>query len=129
MKLFNPTNVFEASRLYFLINKLNGFLFFTVVKDPSGGFACKTSKLDMALFVSSLAFFTWAFADVLSMEELFRPRSVVITIGIWMNLKIIMTQSIVLVLLNFHHRKIFYRIFKNLWWIDEKVELQFSRKR
>jgi hypothetical protein len=121
MKLFNPTNVFEASKFYFLINKLIGFLFFTVVKVPSGGFACKTSKLDMTVFVSSLVFFTWAFADSFFLEPLVISPSVIVTIGIWINLKLTMSQSIVFVLLNFHHRKRFYQVFKNFWWIDRKV--------
>jgi hypothetical protein len=121
MKLLQAKNIFEASRFYFLLNKLIGFVFVTCTQDSSGNIIFESSIFDFVWFIFSFGFFSWSFYDFAGIGELIKTQSMILNLGIMMNMKISSLQPIVLVVLNFVNRKNFVAILKNFNWIDLKV--------
>lgn len=122
MKFFKSNNIFDSFKFYYYLNKLSGYLFFTIKKDKHGSYSSSTTMLDISALAISLAFCLFVCAEMIGVP--FKPssRSVILDLGIFILTKLVAFDCVVIVLFNFLHRHKTFQILKNCHWIDGKVK-------
>lgn len=122
MKLLRSNNIFESFRFCLFCNKLNGYLFFTVIED-SEKFSCKTTILDITIFLTSLLFTSVASITVLQAPLVLSSRSIIVEIADFLFSKFLVLHPVITILLNFHFRHQWFQILHTIHKVDKKVKL------
>lgn len=120
MTLKSSIHIFDSFKFCYRVNKLSGYLFFSIRKD-SGRFYSTTTPWDVILFITSLTIKSYSLAIIFKLPLIISSRSIMIQIGIFMYLKAVVFHPMILILMNFYNRHEMFKIIKNLEWIDEKV--------
>lgn len=124
MQLLTAKNVFESFKFLYNLNKLCGYLFFTISKDRLGKYSSKTTAKDFLLFAASIAFSIYGIYRFIGSPVIGQADAIIIYIGLFLISKLMIIQPLFNVLHNFIKRKKMFQILYNFNFIDEKVSSQ-----
>lgn len=125
MKFFDKKNIFEVSKLFYLVTKYCGYFPFTVNFKSR---LVTVELTDWIIFVISFAFSIVATLFVSKLSIIDSTKSVILETGIFILMKNSLASMVVIKLFNFVIRKKIVDIFVNIRWIDLKVNRhQFKR--
>lgn len=119
--LFRSKNIFESFRYCYYVNKLSGYMFFSI-KKTSESYKFSSTKFDFFVFVSSLVLSLWSFYETLEISSVYFSKSVVLKLGFLLSAKLAALHSLILIFCNFINRKHLFKIIENFDWMDQKVE-------
>lgn len=113
-------SIFDSCKFIYRLNKLSGFLFFTI-RNGSEGFYSVTTAWDVAIFLISLSAASCAIKDASKAPFTVNSRSIILDIGSYVNQKTSILHPVILIIMNFYYRHDIFKILHNLHWIDRKV--------
>lgn len=127
MQLLASKSVFESCRFLFNLNKICGYLFFTISKDKFGRYSSETTAKDYLLLLASLSFSIYGIFKFIDNPVIGKADAIVIYFGLFLISKLMIVQPLFNVLHNFLTRKKMFKILSNFHWIDKQVSLKWQR--
>lgn len=124
MKLKSSRNIFDSLEFHYRINKICGYLFFSIRKDESEKFRVETTFYDVIVFITSFCITCYALALILVVPFNTTSRSIIIEISTFLYLKTVVLHPVFSIINNFYHRYGMFNIIQNLQWIDIKVRIE-----
>lgn len=124
MRSKKSNNIFDSFKFCYHVNKLSGYLFFSIRKDEPGKFYSST-LCDVMFFIASFIFTFYPFILVWRLPLILSSRSVILGIGTYLNLKTTILHPLILISMNFFNRHDMFEVLQNLNWMDEKVRNYF----
>lgn len=115
-------NVFEASKQCSAIAKVLGGNFVTVDTNKNGNYFAYTSLSDILRFLFGMSFGALLLREVSrTTSEKDENRSIIFEIIISLNSEIETIQPVLVIVITYHFRFLYFWIKKDIKWIDEKV--------
>ena len=121
MKFLSSSGLFESMSFSYKLNKLGGYICYSVHQDRFGDVVSTTTILDFIIFSINLLFSCLAFLSQSSLPMTSTSGSLILDIGILLISKLLILHPILLILMNFINRHDCFKLIKNLNWIDAQV--------
>jgi hypothetical protein len=121
MRIRKAKNIFQSSKFCYFLCKITNILFVTIRRDASGKYYAVTTRLDVFRFICGLCVGVWNYIDNTGTTLGSSNRSIIFEIGMFLCSKYQFVLAFAVMIGTFFYRYEFFKILKNLHWIDQKV--------